>query len=564
MIFPDKSEDASDEDLFRHGTGTGDDDDEEMPTNALPSRTTARDGRFGKVVGGRYRIQDRLGKGGMASVYRAVDRLNGSEFAVKILDPRYARDPTMARRCQREARAMAELANHHIPCAFVVGTTDEGETYIVMEFLRGRDLEHLISSEPPMPWRRAFALALQICDALQAAHARNIIHRDVKPSNCFLIQEGEDGGDLLKLIDFGIAKDLAASGDPTGTGMVLGTPGYIAPELVTGDAAPSALTDVYALGVTLYKLLTHRLPWEGRSHVDVVVSQRHDPPHPIREGMATAGRRMPRAAEIVVMTAFASAPQERYTSARAFAAALRAVLRAYPAGADADEDEVAIEVDGGPTVAPEAAPAGPVGAGEPTWAQPSTRPPAEVGARSLWRSSLVLGVAVLGFIGVLLAVPAAPARPLAPGPVPFVAAAATAREQVVSVDPPRSEAEGDPTPDLLEPPGSAGPSVTGQAATRPRPFRPAAIRKEVEGERAYLLKTCAPRAPGRRVLDFTLVITPSGRLDAVEGASRGFAGCVRALWRHTRFAASDDGGRFQYRLVVPEGPSGPPLRKLKQ
>lgn len=594
MIFSDKTHDTSD--LEPSSDAMSEAEDEAL-TDALPSpRTTARDGRFGKVVGGRYRIQDRLGKGGMASVYRAVDRLNGNEYAVKILDPRYARDPSMARRCQREARAMADLANRHIPCAFVVGTTDEGETYIVMEFLRGRDLEQLILTDPPMSWRRAFRLTIQLCEALQAAHAQNIIHRDVKPSNCFLIQEGDDGADLVKLIDFGIAKDLTAKGDPTGTGMVLGTPGYLAPELMEGACAPSALTDVYALGVTLYKLLTHRLPWEGRSYVDVVVSQRRDAPHPIRIGMATAGRRMPHAAEVVVMTAFASIPQERYGSARAFAAALRAVLRDHPESVhEADEVEVAIEADFMPldASAPEPVPAPPSTDQPPTTAPPPTRSLSEPGQDSPRTPLWTLAATVLTFVGILLAFPTAPARPLGPSPIRAVAHPIPAASRIKPVDDSTSTATKLANPQVTQPTND----LTGQSATDPadqpatdlapapadirtvskprdipgterapvprgRPFKPGVIRKEIEGEHAYLIKTCAAKAPKRRVLDFTLFIDPSGRLTSVKAAPKDFRRCVRDLWLQTRFDASDTGGSVTYRLNVPEAPPPPLLMKL--
>jgi hypothetical protein len=365
----------------------------------------------------------------------------------------------------------------------------------------------------------------------------------VKPSNCFIIHADDGEEDQVKLIDFGIAKDLAVSADPTGTGMVLGTPGYLAPELVNGECAPSPSTDVYSLGVTLYKLLTHRLPWEGRFNVDVLVSQRQHAPHPVGEKMASFGQRMPRAAEVVVMTAFAVAPAERYPSARAFAAALREILNQYPDDVESDAS----------SVAPDGA-ASPVSSTRRVAAEPGTP------RRYAW---LQLLVAAVGFVVVLWAVPAAPARPLAPvvvRPLAAPVAAPVAPPEIVPLVPPVIREPGpdsEPAPEVIGGPQSPpmepreDEDPRAEPAPRTRPFKPAVIRKDVEDEHPYLLRTCAPKAPGYRSLVFTLVIAPSGRLTAVQAKPKALARCVQDLWRHARFDASDEGGSYTHRLIVP-------------
>ena len=324
----------------------------ETSTIHQPSRA---DTRAGLLVAERYRIMERLGKGGMAAVYRAVDRESGMEYAVKFLDRRFTADPDMGRRCQREARTMAEIESRHVPRAFVVGTTPENEIYFVMEFLRGRDLDQVLTREGPLPWRRAAGIGLQLCEALAAAHTRNIIHRDVKPSNCFLVEGGDAGDDFVKLIDFGIAKDLDASGEQTGLGLVLGTPGYVAPELLAGESRASPGTDVYGVGVTIYKLMTGRMPWQPGSAGDMTYAQMHETPRPLHEHVRGT---LPPTVEAAVMQAFERDPSRRFRSVEEVMVALRLALeepRAVPPSGSALREGPVTVADPHPTWRREAA-----------------------------------------------------------------------------------------------------------------------------------------------------------------------------------------------------------------
>jgi serine/threonine-protein kinase len=213
---------------------------------ACDSAATGRgqgDPRLGTFAGN-YRLVARLGEGGMAAVYRGEHRdITGALVAVKLLDRRWSATPGTTRRFLREAQAMFELmgGNRHIPRVLDYGRTENGESYMVMEYLRGRDLAQVLQQEGPLPWPRVARLTLQLCDALAAGHTRDILHRDIKPANCFLVEEGE--GEIVKLIDFGIAKELRAVADPTAVGTIVGTPAYLAPELAGHRLSPAARGD---------------------------------------------------------------------------------------------------------------------------------------------------------------------------------------------------------------------------------------------------------------------------------------------------------------------------------
>ena len=294
-----------------------------------PGSPRGLDPRVGLFVGN-YRLTARLGEGGMAAVYRGEHRyVTGAVVAVKLLDRRLAATPGASRRFLHEAQALFELMgrNRHIPRVLDYGRTERGEGYMVMEYLRGLDLAQLLQREGPLPWPRAARLTLQLCDALAAAHARDILHRDIKPANCFLVEE--EGVEIVKLIDFGVAKDLRAVADPTALGMIVGTPAYLAPEILIDGSRPSVRSDIYSLGATLYRLLANKPHVTGQTWQDIAY---HLQLARILPPSAHLGPTPPLSPEVdaLVLRALSRDPGQRFTSVLELADAVRACLAAAP------------------------------------------------------------------------------------------------------------------------------------------------------------------------------------------------------------------------------------------
>ncbi len=212
----------------------------------------------------RYRLVKQIGSGGMAEVYLAYDETLERDVAFKVLDRKYAQDKDSIERFRREARNAASLHHPNIVAIHDRGETEDGTYYIVMEYLEGGTLEDLIQSEGSLPPREAAEIAVEIADALQVAHERGIIHRDIKPQNILLTKTGE-----AKVADFGIARAVAAT-TMTQAGSVLGTVHYISPEQALGEPA-TPQSDLYSLGVVLYEMLTGELPYDAETPVGVVM-----------------------------------------------------------------------------------------------------------------------------------------------------------------------------------------------------------------------------------------------------------------------------------------------------
>ena len=224
-----------------------------------PARGDVGDPLIGRLLDGRYRIGTRIARGGMASVYEATDVRLDRMVAVKVMHPGLGDDAEFAARFVREARAAARISHPNVVAVYDQGN-DQGVVFLAMEYVRGRTLRDLIRSDAPVPAARALALFEPILAALAAAHREGLIHRDVKPENVLIANDGR-----IKVADFGLAKAVSADTQHTATGGVLiGTVSYLAPELVVeGRADPRA--DVYAAGVVLYELLTGVKPHEGES-----------------------------------------------------------------------------------------------------------------------------------------------------------------------------------------------------------------------------------------------------------------------------------------------------------
>ncbi len=275
------------------------------------------DDLVGKVLGARYRVTRLLGRGGMGSVYEAVDVDLGRRVALKAMLPELSRDPVLLERFRREVRNTAMLTHPNVVQLTDFGRSPNEPPFLVMELLEGRTLVARLKKGRLEP-RRAVRIALQVLSGLTAAHDAGVVHRDLKPENVFLI--GLEGGvELVKLLDFGLAKlmDDEALARLTRTGVLVGTPRYAAPEQVKGSRGVDARTDVYATGVLLYAMLTGRPPFLAqppRLWTDLLEKEPTDP----RIAVPT----LPPELVEIVRKAMSKRPADRYPSARAMSEAL--------------------------------------------------------------------------------------------------------------------------------------------------------------------------------------------------------------------------------------------------
>jgi tRNA A-37 threonylcarbamoyl transferase component Bud32 len=237
---------------------------------------TSTDPMIGTHIGD-YVVEERIGAGGMGIVYRARQVLIGKKVAIKILSPHLASHPDAVERLLAEARMVSTIQHHGIIDIYGFGALPDGRQYMVMECLKGTPLDTFLARHGRLQPSEAFSILDEVLSALSAAHAAGVIHRDLKPNNIFLVQQA-DGTRYIKLLDFGIAKAVAPSEDSphTATGVLLGTPEYMAPEQVRSKAV-SPQTDLYSLGVVAFKLLTGQLPFTG-DRVEVLLAQASDPP----------------------------------------------------------------------------------------------------------------------------------------------------------------------------------------------------------------------------------------------------------------------------------------------
>ena len=269
---------------------------------------------LGDVLGGRYRLVELLGQGGMATIYRATDAQLGREVAVKVLHPEYGRDPDFVARFKQEAQAAASLSHPNIVGVYDFGTDAVGP-YIVMELVDGEDVATLLARNGPLPPRQAARLAAEVAHALAAAHARGIVHRDVKPGNVLVSSDGR-----VKVTDFGIARAWSDA-RLTLPGVTLGSVHYFSPEQALGEQATEA-SDIYSLGIVLYELLSGRRPWEGDSAAAVAMARISAPP-PL---VSAVRPNVPPVLEAIDRRALSPDPAARYVSAKAMADALEGFL----------------------------------------------------------------------------------------------------------------------------------------------------------------------------------------------------------------------------------------------
>ncbi|MGE5529250.1 MAG: Stk1 family PASTA domain-containing Ser/Thr kinase [Patescibacteria group bacterium] len=317
---------------------------------------------IGTVLGNRYRLDELIGEGGMALVYRAECSLLQRPVAVKVLRPQFASDAEFVERFRREAQAAGRLSHPSIVNVYDVGQ-DRGLNYIVMEYVQGENLKELIRREAPFTAARALDIARQICEALRHAHQNNIIHRDIKPHNILITPEGR-----VKVTDFGIARAVSAS-TLTQSGSVLGSVQYFSPEQAKGSPTGVA-SDLYSLGCVLYEMLTGTVPFKGESPIAIALKHLQEQPPPLR--IHRPG--LPPAVESLVARALAKDPTLRFPSAQAMLQAIQAALGQAPAAAPERDIELATQV------------------------MPAVKPPGTGARRPLLIFLAVLGMAALGTV----------------------------------------------------------------------------------------------------------------------------------------------------------------------
>jgi tRNA A-37 threonylcarbamoyl transferase component Bud32 len=458
---------------------------------------------------GRYRLVRRIAAGGMGEVWEADDTVLGRRVALKVLVDELAADDHATRRFVREARATARLDHPNVARVYDFGRHG-GIPFLVMELLEGETLADRLAAGP-LPPAEAARVAATVADALDAAHQRGIVHRDVKPSNVMVTPSGE-----VKVMDFGIAAAAGETHSTTGSGLYA-TVAYVSPERVAGEPATPA-SDVYSLGAVLYELLCGRPPFTGGSPALVARAHLHDPPPPVRQLAPWVPPRLAAACE----AALAKDPAQRPSSAAAFAARLRNAVgdgqaRAVPdaeptrpaAGADPDPARTRLAADPGPgpertramssaPKAPASAPTVQVAAAGPVW------------RRHRRRATVLLAALLVGLLAV------AGARELA-----------------------ARRAAGD-----RDRPGAAAPAAAATVTVTLRATAPVWTRATVDGRVAYegTLAGGEQRTfTGRRAVDLHLGNAGGAQL-TVDGRARGAPGRPGQVWRGRFTPATGPGG----------------------
>lgn len=284
---------------------------------------------LGRDLDGRYTVLEKLGSGGMGAVYRAEQHSVSREVAIKVINASLISDPEVIKRFLREAKLASKLSHPNAVGVMDFGQTDDGVFYLVMELVAGRTLDEVIQAERQFKAERVVRIGVQICDALEGAHALRIIHRDLKPANIMVLSSGRD---LVKVLDFGLAKSTSpdqTSTTMTGAGAVVGTPAFMPPELATGEPC-DARSDLYSLGVILYLLGSGQLPFVSDSVHELLAMHGGEDPAPPMTGVP------PRLARVIDKL-LAKRPADRYQTAVEARSALEESLAVTTTTAQIDE-----------------------------------------------------------------------------------------------------------------------------------------------------------------------------------------------------------------------------------
>ena len=412
----------------------------------------------GTLIGGRYEVIRRLGEGGMGAVYEAEHTAIQRRVAVKVLHSEFGRNPSVVERFLQEARAVNAVRHRNVVEVMDFGV-DHGRPWLVMELLAGESLAARVERTGAGDPAWAVRVLDPICRALSQAHQRGFLHRDVKPDNVFLVRE-DDGAEVPKLLDFGIAKNLLEDRKLTATGAMVGTPAYMAPEQITDPRAVTQACDQYAVGAMAYEMLTGRLPHEAETFHGLVVGKVQGECVPITDRRAD----LPPALAAAVMRSLRLDPAERYPDLESFRIALHASL------------SHAQTVEQPTASLPPAVAASSIVAASPTVVEPPapTVQPAAPARSRLWIAvPLLLLAAVALLLGLSHREPAvAPPRPVAVTPPPVVVTPPP--PPVVVTPPPPPVVVAPPPPPVVAAPSPVVPPTvrhrrepTGHSGSRP-------------------------------------------------------------------------------------------------
>jgi eukaryotic-like serine/threonine-protein kinase len=296
----------------------------ERAATALSKSTGAPDPLIGRVINDRFKVSALIARGGMGKVYRAEQAPLGRVCAIKVLNPNYAgeHDPEFHKRFFLEASIASKLTHPNTVTIFDYGRTEDDIYYMAMEYLEGHTLHRAIR-EGFFPEERAAHIARQICRALREAHSLGVIHRDLKPANIFLVEHGDET-DFVKVLDFGLVKNVSGDKgeDLTQTGLFMGSPKYMAPEQIRGDKV-DARTDIYALGIILYEMITGKVPFDRPNSVNILMAHVNEEPPPMRQ--MNPAINISAQIEDAVARCMAKDPDQRFRSMDEVLAALKRI-----------------------------------------------------------------------------------------------------------------------------------------------------------------------------------------------------------------------------------------------
>jgi serine/threonine-protein kinase len=300
------------------------------PPRAAPKAKPKGDEIYiNQVLNNRFKIESKIGEGGFGAVYRGVQLATGRKVALKLLHPEMTKDENLVARFRREGMVLCNLRDAHTITTYDFDQTPDGTLYIAMELLEGKSLHQVFHEQAPLDWKRMFKILIEMCSSLAEAHAQGIVHRDLKPENVYL--ETRPGNpEFVKILDFGIAKVMRGDSiDPqspqlTATGQTLGTLEYMSPEQLMGKQLDGR-SDVYALGVVAYEMITGRLPFpDAKGPAGLITAQLKQTPQP--PSVANPKAALPRDADKVILKALEKDKNNRHADVTAMAAGLQEVL----------------------------------------------------------------------------------------------------------------------------------------------------------------------------------------------------------------------------------------------
>jgi eukaryotic-like serine/threonine-protein kinase len=428
------------------------------------------------LAGGKYRVEHVLGIGGMGVVVAATHLQLGQPVAIKFMLPAALKDKESVERFVREARSAAQLKSEHVARVLDVGTLETGAPYIVMEYLEGITLDRFLDEGNTLSIGEAVEFTIQVCEAVAEAHVRGIVHRDLKPTNLFMTK-GADKRPLIKVIDFGLSKTLGANSRKiTRDFSIMGTPTYMSPEQLRSTSDVDTRTDIWALGVVLYELLTGHVPFHADAVAEVCALVLASPPRPIHE----VHRDVPPELAAVIMRCLEKEPNHRFATVAELAEALNPFV---PAGTGNAGDRIRrVQTDSvmAPRYGSQPLPDGPGRKTQASWGTDAMMMAGSKPNHLLWIAVTIV-IAALGIGALVFGL-----RMRAATEAQSTNAAVTPPELPVEAPPP-STADPGPAPGTSAAPDHAGPVAT-------TPARPGAPRSGTGGARPAATANASAKA----------------------------------------------------------------------